>query len=118
MLSISRPGALKRVGKNMNGLAEVFIKQDPLLAAQGHVPVYYMFISRLKAADRKKVRKFLERFERERRKNRNSGAHDKDLDDYDLASRSTNDRRSFETRLRVIRKKFAAWKKTQEGIAA
>jgi len=107
-------GALKRVKKNLDVLSQVFQNGDGLLHAEGHVPLYYMFITRLPENDQKKVRAFLEEFERERIKNRNSGAHNRDLDGYDLASRSTNDKKSFETRLRVIRKKFAAWKRAPE----
>lgn len=106
-------GAMTRVRRNLDALAEVFQNQDTLLGAQGHVPLYYILISRLKPADRIRVREFIEGFERSRVKNRNRGGGDHDLDAYDLASRSTNDKKSFETRLRVIRKKFAAWKRSQ-----
>lgn len=107
-------GTLRRVKANMNVLDGLFRDQDPLLGAQGHLPLYYMFISRLRAADQKRVRAFLEAFERQRVRNRNrtTGRGDRDLDTYDLASRSTNDRISFVTRLRVIRAKFAAWKRS------
>jgi hypothetical protein len=105
---------MRRVRNHLDMLADVFHDRDSLLGAQGHIPLYYMFISRLNAADRRRVREFLERFERDRRTNRNDRRHDRSLDDYDLASRSTNDRRSFETRIRVIRAKFAAWKRAQD----
>lgn len=106
---------MKRVKTKMDALADVFERTDPLLSAQGHVPLYYVFISALKAAEKKKVRAFLLRFEDDRRINRNDKRHIKDLDDYDLASRSTNDKTAFKTRLRIIRKRFHAWTKTREG---
>lgn len=108
---------MRRVRNHLDMLAEVFQDRDRLLGAQGHVPLYYMFISRLDAADRRRVREFLERFERDRVTNRHDRRHDRDLDEYDLASRTTNDKRSFETRLRVIRREFAAWKRAQERRA-
>lgn len=105
---------LRRVKANLNVLHGVFRDQDPLLGAQGHLPLYYMFISRLRPADQKRVRAFLEAFERQRGRNRNrtTDRGDRALDSYDLASRSTNDRISFVTRLRVIRAKFATWKRS------
>jgi hypothetical protein len=106
-------GTLRRVKANLNVLCDIFQNQDPLLGAQGHIPLYYLFITRLRVSDRNKVRAFLEAFEKKRVRNRNrtSGGGERDFDAYDLASRSTNDKGSFETRLRVIRAKFAAWKK-------
>src|SRR5258705_4735183 len=59
-------GAMKRAKAQLDILAEVFENDDPLLGAEGQVPLYYMFVSRLNAADRKKVRKFMVRFERDR----------------------------------------------------
>jgi hypothetical protein len=104
-------GTIKRVRSNLNALADVFQNTDALLGAQGHIPLYYMFISRLKSSDRRRVRSFLEQFERLRVRNRKSQSHIADLDAYDLASRSTNDMRSFQTRLRVLRSRFASWKR-------
>lgn len=106
--------ALRRVKVNLNVLHGIFSDQDSLLGAQGHLPLYYMFITRLRPADRKRVRSFLEAFERQRVRNRNrtTDKGDRALDSYDLASRSTNDKISFETRLRVIRSKFAIWKRS------
>jgi hypothetical protein len=104
---------LARVRSNLDALSNVFQKNDALLAAQGNVPLYYLFISRLKPADRKKARAFLEWFERSRTRNRNVQGSDRDLHSYDIANRSTNDAGSYATRLRVIRKKHAAWKRSQ-----
>jgi hypothetical protein len=98
----------------LNALSDVFENQDRLLGTQGNLPLYYLFITRLRPSDRTKVRDFLEAFEKKRVRNRNrtSGSGDRQLDAYDLASRSTNDKRSFETRLRIIRAKFANWKRS------
>ena len=104
---------IRRVKANLNVLHGLFRNQDPLLAAQGHLPLYYMFISRLRSTDRTAVRDFLETFERQRVRNRNTRGGDRALDAYDLASRSTNDKASFETRLRVIRERFAAWNRSR-----
>lgn len=105
---------LRRVTTNLNMLYGLFRDNDPLLSTQGHLPLYYMFITRLKRpADRAVVRDFLESFERQRVRNRNrtTDRGDRALDTYDLTSRSTNDKISFETRLRIIRAKFAIWKR-------
>jgi hypothetical protein len=98
-------------------MARVFKENDALLGAQGHIPLYYSFIARLRKADMKNVRAFLEAFEATRTKNRNrnrqSQEGDSALDTYDLASRSTNDKSSIETRLRIIRAKYVQWKKSK-----
>jgi len=106
-------GALRRVKDHLNVLCHVFQDQDRLLSAQGNVSIYYLFITRLRTTDRSKVRTFLDVFERKRVSNRNrpSGNGDRQLDAYDLASRSTNDKKSYDNRLKVIRAKFAAWKR-------
>ncbi len=105
---------VRRVKTNLKVLSSVFRNQDPLLGAQGHLPLYYMFISRLRPADRRAVRVFLETLERQRVRNRNrtTAAGDRALDQYDLASRSINDKISFETRLRIIRAKYVSWKRS------
>lgn len=103
---------MRRVKANMDALYGSFQDQDPLLGAQGHLPLYYMFISRLRTADRVGVRDFLESFERQRVLNRNSTSrHDRELDRFDLASRTINDRSSLETRLRIVRSRYAAWRR-------
>jgi len=105
--------ALKNATKNLKVMQGIFHDHDPMLSAQGHVPLYYFFISRLKAAERAGVRTFIEDFERERvaYRNRTSGKVNVALNEYDLASRTTNDKKSIEKRLRIIRKKYALWKK-------
>jgi len=104
---------LARVQSNLDALANVFQKNDALLTAQGNVPLYYLFVSRLNAADRRNVRQFLEWFENARRKNRNVQESDRDLNLYDTANRSTNDSGSYKTRLRIIRKKHVEWTRAQ-----
>lgn len=102
---------LRRVKRNLDAMHGVFHDQDSLLGAQGHLPLYYLFISRLRAGDQRRVRDFLADFERRRVRHRNNGGGDRELSDYDLASRSINDKACFETRLRVIRSQFATWKR-------
>ena len=104
---------LSRARTNMNIMHGVFRNHDPLLSAQGHLPLYYMFITRLQASDRKKVRDFLAYFESARLRNRRRppASMEQLLNSYDLASRSINDKISFEERLRILRTKFAAWKR-------
>jgi hypothetical protein len=104
-----------RVSAQLDRLSEVFQNQDELLAAQGNIPLYYLFVSRLKAAERKKVRLFLLWFEKARRKNRNARLGDSDFDSYDINNRSTNDAGSYRERLRVIRKKHTEWKRVTEN---
>jgi hypothetical protein len=104
--------AVKRVNRYLNMMCRVFQDQDFLLDAQGHVPLYYLFLTRLRAADRAKVRGFIVDFEHRRTKYRNQtgGPVDAALSRYDLASRTTNDRNSINTRLQIIRKKYASWR--------
>lgn len=103
--------SVTRVAAHLDQLCAVFEKQDALLSAQGNVPLYYLFVSRLKVAERKKVRLFLLWFENARRKNRSAKRRDADFDSYDINNRSTNDAGSYKERLRVIRKKYTEWKR-------
>lgn len=103
---------LRRISSHLDELYALFEDKDQLLGAQGILPLYYMFISRLKAADRTGVRDFLESFERQRVRNRNTGAGNRELDTYDRASRSINDKAQFAILLRIIRSRHAAWKRT------
>ncbi|NOT09864.1 MAG: DUF262 domain-containing protein [Gemmatimonadales bacterium] len=104
---------VKRVKEHLQNLSSVFQNQDRLLSTQGSVPLYYLFVSRLHARDRKHVRVFLEEFEKARTKNRNRtpGTGDYQLDQFDLVSRSTNDKSSYTVRLRVLRSKFGVWRR-------
>lgn len=106
--------ALRRVTRNLKIMHSLFRDQDPLLGAQGHIPLYYLFITRLKAPNRQTVRAFIDDFERERvtYRNRTSGRINVALSEYDLASRTTNDKNSIEKRLRILRDKHAVWKKS------
>jgi hypothetical protein len=108
---------VRRAKSNLEAMARIFKDHDALLGAQGHITLYYSFIARLRATDKKTVRNFLDAFEAQRTKNRNrnrqSQRGDSELDSYDLVSRSTNDKSSIETRLRIIRTKHAQWKKTK-----
>jgi hypothetical protein len=108
-------GTLNRVDANMKVLLNVFRNQDHLLSAQGSAPLYYLFISRLKPADRKKARDFLEHFEDQRTRNRGrpNNIRDGAFDTFDFTSRSTNDKTSYDARLKVLRDKFATWKRHQ-----
>jgi hypothetical protein len=103
-----------RTRRNLDVMARVFKDQDALLGAQGHIALYYLFISRLRANELKSVRDFLVAFEAKRRKNRArnrlSQAGDAQLDAFDLTSRSTNDKSSLESRLKIIRSRHKHWK--------
>jgi hypothetical protein len=104
---------LVRVKANLAALSRIFHNQDALLVTQGHITIYYLFVSKLRPTDQSVARDFLEAFERRRRNNRNRGSNhgDRALDEFDLASRSTNDKGSLETRLRIVRAKFVTWKR-------
>jgi hypothetical protein len=104
--------ACRRVKEQLGRLCDVFRNQDPLLTSQGNIAIYYLFISKLNVADRRRARDFLESFERMRARNRRRPVRDRDqdLDSYDLASRSNNHKWSLKERLRVMRKRFARWK--------
>jgi len=118
---VKRPGlsgtgrfkkAVQRVNRNLNTMRGVFHDQDSLLGAQGHVPLYYLFLTRLRAADRARVRAFIGDFEyrRVQYRNRTGGAVDAMLGRYDMASRTTNDKNSIDVRLQILRKSYVTWK--------
>jgi hypothetical protein len=88
----------------------VFIKEDPLLKSEGPVTLYYWFIrNNREYAD--SIREFLVTFERDRVLNRKtmknaSGRVSDELLNYDILSRSVNDKTSLVRRYRILVRRF------------
>lgn len=103
----------RRVVDTASVMAEIFLPNDRLLASAGIFPVYYWLVRNIKEADRHKLREFLNRFETQRLENRRlvdtdptSNQIDRQLQEYDLLNRSTNDLQSHDGRYRILRGRF------------
>jgi hypothetical protein len=102
--------AVSNVNKNLDIMAQVFTTKDPLLASQGPVPLYYLFVrDHLHYLD--KIREFLIDFERNRLLNQKairdpSVIIDNVLQDYDIYNRSVNDRASLVRRYEILNDRF------------
>lgn len=88
----------RRVVDILNDMTEIFLPRGDLLTSGGIFPVYYWLVRSRHEDDYPVLRKFLVRFQEERRRNRElsvanpkSGAIDRKLLNYDRYNRSTND---------------------------
>jgi hypothetical protein len=87
-------------------MSGAFLDYDPLLAAQGHIPVYY-WIVRKNSALAKKFRKFLEGFTKEIRKalevsRTDPNKADAEIMKYYTRGRTTNDQSSLQDRYDIL----------------
>ncbi|HEX8773294.1 MAG TPA: DUF262 domain-containing protein [Pyrinomonadaceae bacterium] len=102
--------AERRVVKGLNDMSTVFIKEDPLLASAGPIPVYYWFVKhhlRSKAY----IREFLSEFVKAVQKNQhivkdNPDEGDPELSHYYTMMRTTNEKRSLEARYKILESRF------------
>ena len=92
-------------------MTKIFIKNDPLLKAQGTLPVYFLLVREYKAENKlsKFTRNMLVQFRDKLEKNRKKaetdiGSAEFDLLEYDrLSQQGTNDASSITTRLDILR---------------
>ena len=108
--------ASRRVLDNLDRMAEIFLPRDPLLGSAGALPVYFWFIRGRPDSDDAVLREFLIDFERQRKVNREiesrAGSRqkpEKDLGEYDLLNRSTNDEKSHVRRIEILNQWFEAF---------
>jgi hypothetical protein len=98
--------AHSRVIDVLEAMSPLFRPRDPLLAAQGHIPVYYWYV-RENPTRRRHFREFLEQFTEQVRENLELSREDPDAADAELSTyytsgRTTNDQASLETRYRIL----------------
>jgi Protein of unknown function DUF262 len=105
--------ASRRVLDNLDRMSEIFLPRDPLLGSAGVLPVYFWFIRGCPSSDDTVLREFLIDFERQRKANREidsksirSHRPEKDLGEYDLLNRSTNDEKSHVRRIEILTQRF------------
>jgi hypothetical protein len=103
-----------RVVQVLDLLAGEFNDRDPLLASQGHIPVYYWF-AREYPKRVNELRDFLEEFTNDvkemlevQREDPNSADHE--LGSYYTMGRSTNDQASLEGRYKILVKRFKSFR--------
>ncbi|MFI5394103.1 MAG: DUF262 domain-containing protein [Candidatus Binatia bacterium] len=108
--------AARRVLDTLDVMTEIFLPKDRLLMSAGTVPVYYWFIRSVPVKSQRFIRQFLIEFEEARKPNRLlSSAHpqspevDRQLVEFDIFNRSTNDQASHEGRFRILHARFAGY---------
>lgn len=104
-----------RVFENLEKLSRAFLERDPLLGAQGHIPVYYWLAREGKLKN--DFRKFLEGFARDvlknlRIANKEPEKANQELLNYYTRGRTTNDQRSLEDRYKVLLKHYGRFRKS------
>jgi len=93
-------------------LALTFRDNDPLLTAQGNIPVYYWLLRQQPSAA-KRLRPFLEKFTAEVRETlqlsrTEPDSADAELSSYYTMSRTTNDQASLEGRYKILQRRLRA----------
>jgi hypothetical protein len=98
--------ATRVVSDNLDRMEEIFLPKDLLPNSAGQVPIFYWFVRSYWETDDQFVRKFLVRFERDRRANRKlvesnlfGQKVDLKLVEYDQFNRNTNDLGSHRGRM-------------------
>jgi hypothetical protein len=107
-------GLQHRTMEQLNSVARIFGKQDPLLRKQAYVPVYYLFIRDIEDKYAQKqlygsIKRFLERFTVLRAENMEKPEDDRDpvLIEFDrLMQQGTNDKGSLRSRVAILRRFF------------
>ncbi len=102
--------AEQRVLETLEKMAAIFVDRDPLLAAQGHIPVYYWVVRNhpnVGAA----FRTFLEKFTTQVRENLQLSRKDPDAANAELSTyythgRTTNDNASLKGRYEILIKRL------------
>lgn len=96
----------KQVQDVLETMSGIFLDHDPLLTAQGHIPVYY-WIVRKNPAVAKNFRKFLEGFTKEIRtalevSRTDPNKADAEIMNYYTRGRTTNDQSSLQDRYDIL----------------
>lgn len=104
-----------RVFENLEKLSKVFRERDPLLGAQGHIPVYYWLARERKLKN--DFREFLEGFTRNvlknlRTANEEPSKANQELLVYYTRGRTTNDQGSLEDRYKILTKHYERFRKS------
>jgi len=101
---------------NLSEMSNIFLPRDKLLNSSGIIPVYYWFIKKAKESNYPYIRKFLVRFEEQRKENRKLVRKDPDsskikiaMVEYDNYNRSTNNYQSHKERFRILNDEFKDW---------
>lgn len=102
-----------RVIKILDRLSLIFGHKDDLLSQQAHIVIIYWLARDTDESNLPRLRDFLARFERERKDNREGRVEDpeqrKELDDFELMARTSNDASSIKLRYGLIRQRFEAF---------
>jgi hypothetical protein len=99
-----------RVVKVLNDMATVFKDRDPLLASEGHIPVYYWLVKH-HVTDKEYIRDFLRVFVAAVRANQavvkeDPKAGDAELSQYYTMGRTTNDQASLSGRYKILERRL------------
>ena len=105
--------ASKRVIQVLDDMAEIFVFGDQLLSTEGPIPVYYWLVRNLESDMRWGVRDFLIEFSSKLMESKLGMDLSQDLltdlQAYDAALRSVNDKSSHESRYAILLKWFRIW---------
>ena len=104
--------AASRVENVLDDMHDVFLERDNLLSSQGPITLYYWMIRNVQRNRVNQVREFLNRFERQRKSNREIANADPQKADsallvYDSQNRSVDDQLSPERRYEFLMRGFA-----------
>lgn len=108
-------GTEARVFENLEKLSKVFYERDPLLGAQGHIPVYYWLVRERKLKN--DFHEFLEGFTRNvlenlRIANKEPLKANQELLAYYTRGRTTNDQGSLVDRYKILFKHYERFRKS------
>lgn len=105
----------RRVIDVLDSMSSIFLPKDRILASAGILPVYYCLVRDAEEKMFPTIREFLVRFDESRKRNRklvNETPHSREIDqelvEFDNYNRSTNDQRSHDERLRILKKRLHA----------
>ena len=109
--------AARRVADRLDALSETFLPRDQLLKSAGLIPVYYWFITNTETQSHAQIREFLQSFDVDRTENRKHLANntkskrvDTELVEFENYNRSTNDEQSHEGRIKILMRRFKAFR--------
>lgn len=101
------------VCKVLDEMSEIFTYKDPLLSSEGPIPVYYWIIKNNNSDAKWLFRDFLEDFSNWLLLNKIKGLSSEELEielnEYDAALRSVNDKSSHQRRFQILDKWFSNW---------
>lgn len=97
----------ERVTRVLRSMQEIFIEHDPLLTQQAQIVPYYWLIRETEPERLIKMRPFLLSFQKQREDHKQPGGSGiQYLNEYALATRTSNDASSIKLRYTILREQF------------